>query len=82
MESKWIKFEKKETKTKTSVHEVLTKEGDELLGKIKWFPRWRCYSFFPEPNTVFERTCLTDIVKFVEGLMQDRKKIKTFESFK
>ncbi len=72
-EGKWIEFWLCEKKNKTSVYNVTAKEHGEVLGQIKWFGRWRTYSFFPANDTVFERTCLHDVINFIDGLMQDRK---------
>jgi len=72
-EGTWIKFVLVERKKKTDVYEVATKEDDILLGRIRWFGRWRKYSFFPCDDTVFETVCLTEIVQFMNELMQERK---------
>ena len=82
---KHIIFDLVENKPKTLVYDVLTK--DEViesgvtphqikLGQIKWYPNWRQYSFFPEPDTVFEKTCMTDIINFMNHLMQNRKEMR------
>lgn len=57
-------------KRKTKVEEVKTKEGD-VIGIIKWYGRWRQYSFFPKPNTVFEKTCLADITDELKRLKEE-----------
>ncbi len=71
-EPKWIKFVLVEQKPKTSIYNVLTKDDDLFLGQIKWFPKWRCYSFFPGNNTIFEKNCLKDITNFIEKIMSER----------
>ena len=74
IEGTWIKFVLVERKEKTDVYNVVTKDdGDIALGQIRWFGRWRKYSFFPYNDTVYESVCLTDIVKFIDELMQKRK---------
>jgi len=73
MNGKWIRFTVIERKAKTEVYGVITKEGGELLGEIKWFCRWRKYAFFPLPNTIYEPTCLTDITNFITNLMDNRR---------
>ena len=37
-----------------------------ILGSVKWFGRWRCYSYFPNDQTVYEEQCLRDIAAFCE----------------
>ena len=56
----------------THLFEVITRDGD-LLGVIKWFGRWRQYSFFPEPETVFNNGCLRTITSNIEILNDARK---------
>ena len=72
-EPKWITFVLVDQKPKTSVYEVRSKEGNIYLGQIKWYAPWRCYSFFPAPDTIFEKKCLGDIVNFINKLMYERK---------
>jgi hypothetical protein len=75
--SKWIHFwQVLDEKRKTKIFAVVAKEGGIPLGSIKWFGRWRKYAFFPQPNTVFETQCLTDIVEFINKLMEERKHAK------
>ncbi len=61
-----------ELKPKTKVYGVFTKEG-VILGKIKWYPQWRQYTFFPVTYTVYSQGCLKDIVEFIKKLMKERK---------
>ena len=79
MESKYIRFEKipKDSNRKTDIYKIITKyDKPEILRTIEWFGRWRKYAFFPFPNTVFETICLTDIINFINELMEERKKLK------
>lgn len=55
---------------KTSTWTVVSKDGSFVLGQISWFGRWRCFSFYPSPNTVFEERCLRDIATFCALLTQ------------
>ena len=48
-----------------TVSEGVTAHGPEL-GEVRWFSRWRKYSFFPEGGKVFEETCLREIAYFCE----------------
>ena len=75
IDAKWIYFLLKSKTEKTAIYSVLSKEGDFLLGEIKWFSRWRKYAFFPTKDTVYESKCLTDIAVFLDDLMQKRKKV-------
>lgn len=71
---RWIYFSVAKDTGKTRIYDVFAKEGSILLGKVKWFPSWRKYSFFPEAGTVFEQDCLNDIASFLEELMMLRKR--------
>jgi len=63
---KWIVVEPIITPTKTKAFRVLTKEGAPL-GYIRFFPRWRKFSFYPDPYTLYETDCLRDIANFCEA---------------
>ena len=43
------------------------------IGQIRWWTAWRCFTFWPESNTLYERHCLVDITKFLDALAADRK---------
>ncbi len=73
--SKYLRFDFAEKqKPKTSVHNVIGRFSGTHLGQIKWFSRWRQYTFFPLPNTAFNIECMNDISEFIQGLMDQRKK--------
>lgn len=85
---KWIDFIEQPSKGITKIFKVISKEGGDDLGTIKWYTSWRCYTFQPDSKTIFEIDCLTDINTFLKDLMDNRKKlkesmnhIKLFESF-
>ncbi len=61
---------------KTKVFELHSKDGNYLLGVIKWYGGWRQYAFMPNADTVFERKCLGDIINFITELMDKRKSVQ------
>lgn len=61
-----IQDPKRKTKTSAVVPKGWGGRECDVLGEVKWFGRWRCYSFFPKESTVYERTCLRDIALFCE----------------
>lgn len=74
----WIKFEllNLSASGKTKVWEVVPIEGDgRNIGCIKWFGRWRKYSFFPANETVFETDCLRLIADFCEERTKEQRSI-------
>ena len=77
VESKWIIFKEIENNNptaKTKIFAIYPKSNISItLGTIKWFGNFRKYCFFPSPNCIFETQCLTDIIDFINALMEDRK---------
>jgi hypothetical protein len=58
---------------KTAIWDVRAKVGG-FLGQVRWFSRWRKYSFFPAPGCVFEGTCMREISQFIEDRTTDRRR--------
>ena len=59
---------------KTRRWDVLSKYDDAgRLGEIKWFARWRKYSFFPADGCIFEEVCLREISAFIVDRTKDHK---------
>lgn len=56
---------------KTEVWAVDSSYGS-FLGAVRWFGRWRKYAFYPEPNTIFETTCLGELKEFLDLKMAER----------
>jgi len=50
---------------KTKVWEIRAVAGGAVLGKVKWFGRWRQYVFAPAANTVWNPDCLNEVSRFV-----------------
>lgn len=74
--AKWIEFVEMNIPTKkTKTFIVRNKDNGCEIGMVKWFGAFRQYSFFPNNETVYEKTCLNDISKFMENLMEERKKM-------
>lgn len=54
---------------KTKIYHLCSQKNELThLGQIKWYGPWRQYCFFPEDETVFNKTCLKDIMCFLEKL--------------
>jgi len=49
---------------------------DNLLGLIKWFGRWRQYTFFPAAGTVFNSTCLLDLKMHLDWVNKEWREAK------
>ncbi len=45
------------------------------LGMIWWHSPWRCYAFFPKPDTFYEISHLRDIANFCERQTETQRKM-------
>jgi len=43
------------------------------LAEIEWYSQWRQYCFMPEMYTVFNDSCLKDIIEFLQWLREEHK---------
>jgi len=75
MESKWLEFKFLSTSFsgKTFTWNVVSKTKGNILGKVSWYGPWRQYAFFPVVSTIFNSGCLSDIQKFIDSKMEERK---------
>lgn len=69
--NKYIHFKFLEAKTKTSRWGIVNKNSHRYIGFIQWYPQWRQYCFFPCDDTVFNNTCLTTILQFMDDLRKE-----------
>lgn len=60
---------------KTTQHEIYSEQHGHHLGLVKWMGRWRQYAFYPAPETIWNRECLSDINTLITKLMNERKKL-------
>jgi hypothetical protein len=60
---------------KTKTIAVINKSSGSLLAYIEWYPAWRQYCFMPnlEYDTVWNNTCLTDVISVINQLMKERE---------
>ncbi len=68
----WIRNIGRQPGAKTARFEVWSKSPCRI-GMIKWYPAWRCYSYFPDPNTLYEKVCLREIADFCEEVTRQQK---------
>lgn len=60
----------KDRTRKTFIWQVLNKKSSDCLGHIQWSGAWRQYCFYPLGNTVFNRTCMQNIISFINDVMR------------
>jgi len=63
---------------KTKIVKVINKSSGNELGEISWYGSWRQYCFFPtvEFDTVWNNTCLKDIIDVLDILSINNVKDK------
>lgn len=55
-----------ETFSKKPVYRIFNIKHGSQLGMIAWYNPWRQYIFTTREGVVFNRTCLQDIIEFLE----------------
>ena len=60
---------------KTKIVHVINKSNTLELATIEWYGNWRQYCFMPnlEFDTVWNNTCLTDVISVINQLMKERE---------
>lgn len=58
---------------KTATWLVLGRTNRNMLGNIRWYGPWRAYCFYPEPGTIFNEGCLTDIAAFCKTKTREHR---------
>ena len=56
-----------------------TRFSGEVIGIVKWYPGWRAFAFFPQPQTLFEPQCLRDLADFCEAETLKRREERKLE---
>jgi hypothetical protein len=75
-ETKYLIFEALQIKGRKTKHiSVMNKSSNEEIATINWYPAWRQYCFMPEPffRTVWNNTCMTDVISVINQLMKERQ---------
>lgn len=69
----YLEFKEIKDTGKTKVWDVNSVMSNVQLGTIAWFPSWRKYCFFPNFETIYDASCLAEIVEFIQKEMDKRK---------
>lgn len=65
--SRWLSFADRQPSASGKTWEWIVRPKEDagsLLGYVRWYGPWRCYTFAPIGRVVFEPTCLQDIAAF------------------
>ncbi len=74
-ETKYLLFNAEERAgRKTKVVRIINKSAMSQIATIEWYGAWRQYCFFPnlEFDTVWNNTCLKDVLEVIDMLMKER----------
>lgn len=69
--SQYMQFIPAPTGMKTKRWWVYGNRGG-LLGEIRWFGRWRQYTFFPCGGTTFSVGCMEELAEFLRAHAEER----------
>lgn len=72
---KYIHFEKLGEYGKHSQYACYNNKSNGMLGGISYYIKWRQFVFYPQADTIFNSSCLLDIVDFLDQLNGKKKKI-------
>ena len=53
---------------KTPIYHIYSKHSEIKIAEIKWYGAWRKYCLFPSSNTIWDKKCLNEIIKFLDNL--------------
>lgn len=56
---------------KTEVYDIRC--NGMFLGEVKWYAPWRRYCFYPVAVSIFDFSCLKEIMEFISIKMNDRR---------
>ncbi len=70
--SRYLDFVLIQDTGKTRVYSVDSLSSGSRLALIKWYGAWRQYTLQPEPDTIWNKGCLQDVIGFVDLLMESR----------
>lgn len=73
-ETRYLRFTKIERPPdkKTDTIIIENKSGNYILGRIKWFGRWRQYCFFAENETIWNSGCMEDVYDVLKDLKKQK----------
>jgi hypothetical protein len=77
-ETRYLIFKEQPIQRKTKSISVINKSSGEEIATIEWYGVWKQYCLMPEPffRTVWNNTCLTDIILILNELMEERNILK------
>lgn len=77
MPEKYLEFTGDKSKSGLTKIISIWSKGDNYLGQISYFSPWRKYVFMPGQETIFDVSCMKEIIEKIESLMRERYEGKT-----
>lgn len=78
--SEYLRFEDSRLPTpgrKTRTVDIISERSNKRLGQIRWYSRWRQYTFHPDALTIWNPQCLKQISDEIDKLnRQHREKLR------
>lgn len=68
-----IAYEKYIKNRITPIYDLYNKSNGAALGQIKWYCNWMQYCFYPTDETLFNNSCLQDLVNFINDINKQTK---------
>lgn len=72
---KYMKFNEVDSSDRKTKIFIVNTRYDDRIGVIRWFSSWRKYCFYPDPSTLWDTGCLSEVIEFIDKLMEERKKM-------
>jgi hypothetical protein len=64
---------------KTRVIDIYSVSSSKRLGQIRWYSRWRQYTFFPDVLTIWNGECLDQIQDRLKMLNKEHRELLRLE---
>ena len=56
------------------VYRILNNKNDAQLGILSWYTPWRQFVFSSQPECVFNKACLLDVIDFIDYATESEKR--------
>jgi hypothetical protein len=69
--TKYLTFKKMKSHCKKTYDVAIENKQGYYLGTISWHGPFRKYTFRPDSDTVWDKSCLNEITKYLDQLMKE-----------
>jgi len=64
-ETDYLELREIGSKPRTKVYGVYSRKHGDKLAEVKWYGPWRQFALFPSLETIWNETCLVDVIHFI-----------------